>query len=1134
MIDKGIENPVLDNIEFELELEFLQTEQNSVDYLIYSFHYTNLLEHEETSTPDENIPDEIIKAVAELLNPENTLKYFLTTNQNLIINENIYLPLAEKYLHLSVLPLNYNKAKIVFKVCLHNNNHEENSVQLQNKYFLMLENSCDAVTVIDENWVPLYSSPATKELLGCSPKEKLTLHPFDVIHYEDVPLVLEKFKQVKSHDNQVISLKCRLKRSNNTYVKVEIKAKNCLNTGDIKGIVINMRDITEQEQISQKIDSLINQRGDTSQLELIDLIDFEELHNLMEIFYQFNNIPIGLVDLEGNILTSIGMTEICKQYHRENKIAAKRCLESDLKLTKVLEKDEIRAYKCLNNMNDLVSPIIVADKHLANLFIGQFFYEDEAIDREVFRQQAKDFEIDEEDYLTALDKVPRLNREKIILVAKFYRDFLRVITNSAHSRLKLLTLNHQIEQREEKLQQITDNMTDVVFTTDFEFNIKYISPSIKKLTGYSPREYIKLSMEERYPPLAVKEIREAIALELEQDDQIANKNRTNINMLAMYNKEKSLVIASIHSKFIRDRDDKPIAVIANIRDITKQYQVEKELEKQLKLQSLLSTIAVNYINIPTKNIDVAINESLAQLATFVKADRAYIFRYDWENKISINTYEWVADGVTREKENLQEVPLSEMEYWPETHKQGKTIFIDDLDKLVEYPKVQQILKAQGVKSLITIPLMKDKKCVGFVGFDSVKSKNIYSDSEQTILAIFAELLVNISHRIDLENDLRTEREKAQNSDILNSNLLKNISHEFRTPLNGIVGFSEMLQHKSSDFETGNMAGMIYSSAMRLNHVLDSIMLLTQLEDIEKRKSICLKLTNVSKIIYELNSLFKDQFSDKGLSFYSEIEPNLYSQLDEKLLTQALIHLLNNALKFTHNGGIQLLCYTQRKDIVIDVIDSGIGIPNELLKVIFSEFRQASEGYNRAYEGVGLGLTIANKIVSLMHGEIQVKSKILSGSTFTIKLLRQAAPDINLLENQTKINPGLSHIHCEKPKVLIVEDNIINQKLIISILKNDYLTDLAVNGEVAVILAEKKKYDTILMDIHLGEGIDGLTATRIIKSNSKNITTPVIAVTGYTMIGDKERILADGCNYYISKPYKKDLLLDTINKAMTEH
>ncbi len=945
-------------------------------------------------------------------------------------------------------------------------------------------------------------------------------------------MVVEKFQQLKNNTIKTLILKFRIQTANTNYIEIEAKASNRLHVVGINGIIVHIKDLSHKEMITDKTDSLITRKGEDHQLKLEDFIDFEELHKLMEKFYDFNKIPIGIVDLQGNILSSIGMTEICGIYHRKNKLAWERCIESDLTLTKGIKKNEVRHYKCLNNMHDAVTPIFVAEMHLANLFIGQFFYEDEVIEREVFRKQAKEFGIDEEKYLSALDKAPRLDRDKIELISSYYSDLIKIITSLAHSRLKLLNLNQHIEEREDNLQQITNNMTDVVFTADFDFNIKYISPSIEKLTGYTPEEYIKLSMEERYPIIAVKEIREAIALELEQDKTSTDKSRTNKNELVLYNKKKKMLFTSIHSKFLRDMNGNPVAIIANISNITKQIEVEKKLDRQLKLHSILTSMAVKYINIPTNEINKSINDSLASLATFVKADRAYIFDYDWNKQISVNTYEWVAEGITPEIENLQEVALSTMEYWPETHKQGKTIFIKDVSKLNEYPIVQNILLEQGIKSLITIPLMNNNECNGFVGFDSVRKPYPYSESEQTLLAVFAELLVNLENKAKLENDLREEQKKAKISNLLKSNLLKNISHEFRTPLNGIVGFSELLQKTSDQFETGNMASMIYSSAIRLNHVLDSIMLLNELEDINKKKRINCKLTNISSVLSDITSLYARQFKDKRLNFIVDIEANLYAEIDEKLLSQALIHLLNNALKFTHQGHVKLVYSAKDKEIFIDVIDSGIGIPQESLEIIFSEFRQASEGYNRAFEGVGLGLTISQRIVDLMQGRISVKSNLLEGSTFTIALPRVSISDsvyknFQEVEEQLSIKPQTN-----KPKVLIVEDNLINQKLAISILKKEFITDLAISGEVAIILAEKKKYDIILMDIHLGVGIDGLTAAKAIKHNSKNTSTPIIAVTGYTMEGDKEKILTEGCDYYLGKPYKKLELLKVLNQAIS--
>ncbi len=1129
--DRALKREENNEFQYELVLAFMSKSDAETSYNLISVSSINKISNIEKKLDTNNLPLSLKIIISELLTQEEVNKYFLLIRDNRIISERRFLYKSNQYIDLTFTPQLNNQGKLLFSTALL---AEDKIAELRNnlsEYIHITENSSEGLCVIDKDLNPLFSSAKLKEVLGYSPHEPLYIHPLDLVHPDDISNVIKCFKRIKKLPSSVIELYCRLKSKNGYYTQVKIIGKNCLKIKGIQGIVLNIRELPENDTLTGKIDSKISKKTDISQLTLQDLMGIEELQNLMNIFYAFNKTPFAITDLDNNIISFAGKTDVCEKFHRLNPLSSNKCKEESNLKVKSLGKEEYKLYRCSNNLYKLTSPIIIAKSHIANLSIGQFFLLDEEIDYELFRKQAQDYGFNEEEYLSALEKAPRLSSQQVISIAKFYTEFLKIVIDSAHSKIKLQDLVIEIENREDHLLKINDNMTDVVFTSDLNFNLNYVSPSIEKLTGFTPEEYLQLPIEKRYTPQAVKEIKQEIEHELSIDKESTDKNRSNINKLAIYNNKGKIVITSIHSKFLRDQYGNPNGIIANLRNITQQYKVEKALEEQLKLQALISSIAVEFINIPSENIDQEITNTLARIANFFKVDRAYIFDYDWDKRISCNTYEWVADNISPEIDNLQEVPLEFMEYWPDEHKQGKTIIIEDLELLNDYPLVQKMLSAQGIKSLISIPLMNNNICVGFIGFDSVKKKYKYSESEKTILSIYAEMLINIRNRIRLETDLREERIKAQTSDKLKSNLLKNISHEFRTPLNGIVGFSELLQQKSTDFEDSNMASMIYSSAIRLNHVLDSVMLLTQLETIEKRKSTDFKLTCVSKILNDLSNLFEDQFKDKELTFYSEIEPNLFAQVDENLLNQALIHLLNNALKFTQNGGVQVLCSRKDDKIFIDIIDTGIGIPNESLKLIFSEFRQASEGYNRAYEGVGLGLTIAKKIINLMQGEISVTSQILSGSTFSVSLPYKEV-QLSDFQEDLEVNKLESiPLNQEKPKILIVEDNTINQKLVISILKSAYSTDLANNGEVAILLAGKKKYDAILMDIHLGEGIDGLTAARLIKKDTKNITTPIIAVTGYTMIGDRDRILAEGCNFYLGKPYKKAELINILQTAL---
>ena len=1134
MICNRSKDLIFDNSKLELEIDFAQSVTGKIDYRVVSENYINSIT-DSNSTNSNNIT--MLKhedILPEFLFPPNLKKYFSIIKNGTTTEEKLFIPKFNEYLNIRFIPLLDNKAKFILSFAEQLDNASKKCRTDLVKYNHLLENSSDWIAIVDKNGKPIFISPSSKHILGFKEAESLSISPFDLVHQNDLPFVLDKFNQVKREFGKVVRLKCELKKSNNTFIKVEIKAKNCFNIEYINGIIVAINDITNQEIITERIGYKVTSQGNTSQLKLEDLIDLEKINNLMESFYKFYKIPSAIVDLKDNSLTASGLSEICTKFHRKNPLFHSRCVKSNIELTKDLKKNEIRCKKCLNNMYNMASPIYINDRHVANLIFGQFFFTDEEPDYSTFEAQAKQFGVDVEQYLEALDKVPRIDRNRVTHIISLYRELLNIITTIAHSRLKLLESNYNIELREEKLRQITDNMTDVIFTADFDFNINYISPSIEKLTGYTPEEYMQLSMEKRYTPQAIKEIKKNISYELNAKQKLVDNESSNIHTLALLNKQKRIVMTSIHSKLMRDKNDKPIAVIASIRDITEQIKAEKKLEQQLKLQSLLSAIAIKYINIPTKDIDKSLTDSLAQMATFVKADRAYIFEYNWEKQVTSLSYEWTAPGIPPQMDKLQNIPLKYLNIVPQKHKMGQVVNVDDFSTVESYQNIVKLLNLQQSQSSITIPIGDSKQCFGFVGFDSVKFKNFFKKSETTILSIFAQMIVNITNRTNLENDLRTERQKAQTSDNLKSNLLKNISHEFRTPLNGIVGFSELLQQRISDAESKNMANMIYSSAIRLNHVLDSIMLLNQLEDFDNKKSIDLKTTNISNVILEVCSLSKEQFKIKNLSFDYEIQENLYGQSDENLLKQALIHILNNALKFTNKGGVKLLCTSSKRNIIIVVIDSGVGIPNESLKIIFSKFRQVSEGYNRAYEGIGLGLPIAKNIISLMNGEISVKSKLLAGSTFTIKLPLQKVDSSSITNKETDLKSQKTNTALDKPQVLVVEDNSINQKLIVSILKNNFSTDLATNGEVAIRLAQKKKYDTILMDIHLGDGIDGLAATEIIRKNAMNATTPVIAVTGYTMIGDKERILEGGCNYYLRKPYKKTELLNVIDRAISSY
>lgn len=264
---------------------------------------------------------------------------------------------------------------------------------------------------------------------------------------------------------------------------------------------------------------------------------------------------------------------------------------------------------------------------------------------------------------------------------------------------------------------------------------------------------------------------------------------------------------------------------------------------------------------------------------------------------------------------------------------------------------------------------------------------------------YLEVDEDISEKKKAEIDLLTAKEKAEESDKLKSSLLSNMSHEFRTPLSGIMGLAQILMNEIADPSLLEMIKDIYVSGKRLTDTLNGVLNLSQFDVIEASANIT--TTNLSEILVKIIKPYDDIAKNKFLEFKLEIlRKQLYTAVDPELLQQAIGFIIDNAIKFTSKGSVTIILDSVyengEKWAAIKIRDTGIGISQNNLKLIFEAFRQASEGFNRKYEGIGLGLTLAKRIVSIMHGKIRVESMLLNGSTFTIliPLKEKYHPEIN--------------------------------------------------------------------------------------------------------------------------------------------
>lgn len=396
---------------------------------------------------------------------------------------------------------------------------------------------------------------------------------------------------------------------------------------------------------------------------------------------------------------------------------------------------------------------------------------------------------------------------------------------------------------------------------------------------------------------------------------------------------------------------------------------------------------------------------------------------------------------------------------------------------------------------------------------------------------------DITDRKKIEMNLIAAKEKAEESDKLKSAFLSNMSHEIRTPMNAILGFSTLLSDPGvSEEEKTEFINIIRERGNDLLRIIDDIIDIAKIESgqikIEIRECAVNQLmTNLMVTLTEVKrKTAKNNIVLNCLP--GKTDKHFTIMTDANRLRQVMTNLIENSLKFTHEGFVEFgYTLTQAEDLpVIEffVRDTGIGIPPEMHQIIFERFRQVDDTNTRKYGGTGLGLTISKNLIKLLGGEIQLISDIGKGTTFKIRLPLQM-PATVVPEPLKQPAPVPSSGDWTKKNVLVVEDEDSNFFLMERILRKTGARLIwAKNGLEAVEMVNKQDVDVILMDIRMPV-MDGYEATEIIKQSKPSI--PIIAQTAYALKGEREKSLSAGCDGYISKPIDSRELILLLQKFL---